>query len=229
MSALLDVRGLCAGYGHVPVLQDIDLRVERGEIVSVIGANGAGKTTLLLTVCGHLNPTSGHVAFDGNELAHQPAHRTVSRGLVMVPEGGRLFPFMTVQENLELGAFHTQARARMRTSMEEVLTLFPLLAERRKQLAGRLSGGERQMVAIARAVMSLPVLLLLDEPSLGLSPLMVERVFDLVRELVRLKGIQRAAGGAERRGSPGDVRPWLCHGARAHHQDRRGRGAECRY
>jgi len=189
MSALLEVTALSAGYGQVPVLHDIGLTVKRGEIVAVIGANGAGKTTLLLAICGHLRLTAGRVVFDGAEISREPAHRTVSRGLVMVPEGGRLFPFMTVQENLELGAFHGRAREQLRARLEEMLDLFPVMAERRRQLAGRLSGGERQMVAIARAMMSLPSLLLLDEPSLGLSPLMVERVFDLVRSLAERRGI----------------------------------------
>ncbi|MBV9783787.1 MAG: ABC transporter ATP-binding protein [Acidisphaera sp.] len=186
---MLEVTALSAGYGQVPVLHDIGLTVKRGEIVAVIGANGAGKTTLLLAICGHLRLTAGRVVFDGAEISREPAHRTVSRGLVMVPEGGRLFPFMTVQENLELGAFHGRAREQRRARLEEMLDLFPVMAERRRQLAGRLSGGERQMVAIARAMMSLPSLLLLDEPSLGLSPLMVERVFDLVRSLAERRGI----------------------------------------
>jgi branched-chain amino acid transport system ATP-binding protein len=189
MTAHLQVASLSAGYGAVPVLQDVSLQVERGEIVAVIGANGAGKTTLLLAISGHLALSAGRIAFAGVALEKQPAHRTVARGLVMVPEGGRLFPFMTVLENLELGAYHRQARARLRESLDEVLTLFPILAERRRQLAGRLSGGERTMAAIARAMMGLPQLLLLDEPSLGLSPLMVARVFEMIRTLVRLRGL----------------------------------------
>jgi branched-chain amino acid transport system ATP-binding protein len=127
--------------------------------------------------------------FDGRELTHVPAHDVAERGLVMVPEGGRLFPFMTVLENLELGAYHAKARARMRENLEEVMTLFPLLSERRRQLAGRLSGGERQMCAVARAMMAMPTLLMLDEPSLGLAPIMVDKVFELVRELVKRKGL----------------------------------------
>ena len=189
MSELLEIDGLSAGYGRIQVLHDVRLTIAHGEVVSVIGANGAGKTTLLLAMCGHLQLTGGRVAFNGVEISGEAAHCMASRGLVMVPEGGRLFPFMSVQENLELGAYHPQARRRLRDSLEEILTQFPLLAERRHQLAGRLSGGERQMVAIARAMMGLPRLLLLDEPSLGLSPLMVERVFALVRDLTQRKGI----------------------------------------
>ncbi len=189
MSALLAVEGVNSGYDDVPVLHDATLEVRQGEIVSLVGANGAGKSTLLLTISGHLPARKGRVLFDGTDITREHAHRTVARGLVMVLEGGRLFPFMTVQENLQLGAYHPQARRRMQQSMQDMMDLFPLLPERRDQLAGRLSGGERQMVAIARAMMSLPKLLMLDEPSLGLSPLMVERVFDMVQELVSRKGI----------------------------------------
>ena len=189
MNRILRVEDLCAGYGELPVLDKVNVEVGSGEIVSVVGANGAGKTTLLLTVTGHLQTRAGRVTFDGQDITHLPAHGAAARGLVMVPEGGRLFPFMTVLENLELGAYHASARARMRDSLDEVMTLFPILAERRAQLAGRLSGGERQMCAVARAMMSLPKLLLLDEPSLGLAPIMVDRVFEMVGTLVRTKGL----------------------------------------
>jgi branched-chain amino acid transport system ATP-binding protein len=189
MSTLLDVKGIGSGYGDVPVLHDVSLSVGANEIVSVVGANGAGKTTLLSTISGLLPCTSGTVTFDGEEISRLPAHTVVTRRLVMVPEGGRLFPFMTVLENLELGAFNTSARPSLKASLEEVFGLFPILAERRQQLAGSLSGGERQMCAIARAVMSQPRLLMLDEPSLGLSPQMVERVFELIVSLASSKGI----------------------------------------
>ncbi|MGA1315616.1 MAG: ABC transporter ATP-binding protein [Rubrivivax sp.] len=186
---LLSVEGLGAGYGQQQVLDQVTLDVEPGEIVSVVGANGAGKTTLLLTIAGHLKPMQGRVRFDDQDITGLAAHDTTPRGLVMVPEGGRLFPFMTVMENLELGAYHRQARVRMRETLEEVLELFPILAQRRDQLAGRLSGGERQMCAVARAMMSLPRLLMLDEPSLGLAPIMVDRLFEKVESLVRGKGL----------------------------------------
>lgn len=189
MSALLDVKAIGSGYGDVPVLSDVSLSVGANEIVSVVGANGAGKTTLLSTISGLLACTSGSIQFDGELISALPAHAVVTRRLVMVPEGGRLFPFMTVLENLELGAFNTSARPELRSSLDDVLTLFPILAERRDQLAGSLSGGERQMCAIARAMMSRPKLLMLDEPSLGLSPLMVEKVFELVLSLARSKSI----------------------------------------
>ena len=189
MSSILSVESLCSGYGELPVLDHITLDVGQGEIVSVVGANGAGKTTLLLTVGGHLRPFSGKVIFDGDDITAMAAHDAAARGLVLVPEGGRLFPFMTVLENLELGAYHKVARSHMEESLEEVLTMFPILAERRSQLAGRLSGGERQMCAVARAMMARPKLLMLDEPSLGLAPIMVDKVFDLVRGLVQSKGL----------------------------------------
>jgi branched-chain amino acid transport system ATP-binding protein len=186
---MLDVQGIASGYGDVPVLSDVSLTVGADEIVSVVGANGAGKTTLLSTISGLLPCTAGTIRFDGEAIEHMPAHAVVTRRLVMVPEGGRLFPFMTVLENLELGAFNASARPMLRQALDDVLEHFPILAERRQQLAGSLSGGERQMCAIARAMMSQPKLLMLDEPSLGLSPLMVERVFDLILSLARQKGI----------------------------------------
>jgi branched-chain amino acid transport system ATP-binding protein len=189
MSAMLQVEALNSGYGELPVLHDIELEVGRGEIVSVVGANGAGKTTLLLTISGHLQAHSGRVMLDGQDISRLPAHGAAEHGLVMVPEGGRLFPFMTVLENLELGAYHPKARQQLAQSLEEVMTLFPILAERRRQLAGRLSGGERQMCAVARAMMALPKLLMLDEPSLGLAPIMVDKVFEIVQSLVQSKGL----------------------------------------
>lgn len=189
MSSILLVEDLFSGYGELPVLDGVRVEVARGEIVSVVGANGAGKTTLLLTISGHLRAHAGRVSFDGKDITNLSAHAAAERGLVMVPEGGRLFPFMTVMENLELGAYHPVARARMRESLDEVMGMFPILAERRTQLAGRLSGGERQMCAVARAMMSLPKLLMLDEPSLGLAPIMVDKVFDMVTALVKAKGL----------------------------------------
>lgn len=188
-NAILRVEALCSGYSELPVLHGMTLDVGQGEFVSVVGANGAGKTTLLLTITGHLKAHSGRVMFDGHDITNLPAHAAAERGLVMVPEGGRLFPFMSVLENLQLGAYHAKARARMAESLDEVMTLFPLLAERRTQLAGRLSGGERQMCAVARAMMALPKLLMLDEPSLGLAPIMVDKVFEIVSQLVASKGI----------------------------------------
>ena len=189
MNPILVIDSLTSGYGQQTVLDKVSLDVLPGEIVAVVGANGAGKTTLLLTVGGHLRAFSGKVHFDGHDITSMPAHEAAPRGLVMVPEGGRLFPFMTVLENLELGASHRAARARLAETLDEVMTLFPILAERRTQLAGRLSGGERQMCAVARAIMGLPKLLMLDEPSLGLAPIMVDKLFDKVHALVQSKGL----------------------------------------
>jgi branched-chain amino acid transport system ATP-binding protein len=189
MEALLTVDGVSSGYGDVPVLDGVSIEIKRGEVVSVIGANGAGKTTLLLTIGGHLQARSGRVVFDGADITRGQPHRTVAQGVVMVPEGGRLFPFSTVRENLELGAYHAGARRSLRRNLDDVMTLFPVLAQRSGQLAGRLSGGERQMCAIARAMMGEPRLLMLDEPSLGLAPIMVERLFEITQSLVAAKGL----------------------------------------
>ena len=183
MTPLLQVEELDAGYGVVPVLHGVSLAAGEGEILAVVGANGAGKTTLMSAISGLIRPTAGRVLFRGQDITGTPAHSVTDLGLAMVPEGGRLFPFMTVAENLELGGYSKRVRAGNSGRMDEMMQLFPILAERRDQLAGKLSGGERQMCAIARAVMSRPSLLLLDEPSVGLSPLMVERVFDIVRAL----------------------------------------------
>ena len=184
MSRLLSVENVSAGYGLTAVLRDVTMHVDTGEVVSVVGANGVGKSTLLRTITGLVHPTAGQVVFDGVTLNGMPAHAVVSHGLAMVPEGGRLFPFMTVLENLELGAFNPTTRADERQTLDEVMELFPILGERKGQLAGSLSGGERQMCAIARALMSRPRMLMLDEPSLGLSPVMLEKVFDLIRTVV---------------------------------------------
>lgn len=187
MTVVLDVNRIGSGYGDVPVLSGVSLQVDAEQLIAVVGANGAGKTTLLRTISGLLPATAGSITFEGAEIAGVPAHEIVPRGLVLVPEGGRLFPFMTVMENLELGAFNATARPALASALDGVFELFPVLAERRSQLAGSLSGGERQMCAIARAVMSQPKLLMLDEPSLGLSPLMVEHVFEIILSLVQKK------------------------------------------
>ena len=189
MTALLTVDKISSGYGDIPVLRNVSLQVGANEIVSVVGANGAGKSTLLRSIAGLLPCTQGTIRFDGERIDGLPAHQVVVRNLVMVPEGGRLFPFMSIQENLELGAFNSSARPQLDKTLEEVFTLFPILSSRRLQLAGSLSGGERQMCAIARAVMSRPKLLMLDEPSLGLSPIMVEHVFEIIVSLARTKEI----------------------------------------
>ena len=184
MSRLLTVDNVSSGYGLTPVLRNMSLHVDTGEVVAVVGANGVGKSTLLRTITGLLHPSDGDISCDGVHITGMPAHTIVGHGLAMVPEGGRLFMFMTVLENLELGAFGPTSRVDVQQSLDEVMELFPILSERRTQLAGSLSGGERQMCAIARALMSRPRMLMLDEPSLGLSPVMLEKVFDLIRTVV---------------------------------------------
>ncbi len=184
MSRLLSVDNVSSGYGLTPVLRDVTMHVDAGEVVAVVGANGVGKSTLLRTITGLVHPSAGDITFDGARITAMAAHAIVGHGLATVPEGGRLFTFMTVLENLELGAFAPASRPEVGRSLDEVMALFPILSERRNQLAGSLSGGERQMCAIARALMSRPRMLMLDEPSLGLSPMMLEKVFDLVRAVV---------------------------------------------
>jgi branched-chain amino acid transport system ATP-binding protein len=182
--ALLEVDDVSSGYGDLPVIREASLTVDEGEIVTIVGANGAGKTTLLSTITG-LNPVwSGAIRFDGTDISGLAAHEVPHRGLVMVPEGRRLFAAMTVEENLLLGGYARPARAQRTGSLAHVYELFPGLADRRSQFAGSLSGGQQQMCAIGRAVMAKPRLLLLDEPSLGLAPIIVEEVLGLVRRLV---------------------------------------------
>jgi branched-chain amino acid transport system ATP-binding protein len=185
---LLEVSHVTAYYGDLQALFDISLEVNAGEIVTLIGANGAGKTTILRVISGMKPPATGSVRFAGQDVSRVPAHNMVERGVSHVPEGRQVFPFMTVKENLSLGAFNPRARSNTKHLMEEQLALFPRLAERLDQLAGTLSGGEQQMVAIARGLMAQPKLLLLDEPSLGLAPKIVEEVFEKIQE-VRRTGI----------------------------------------
>jgi len=181
-SALLEVRGLHAGYGAVEVLRGIDLTVREGEAVALLGSNGAGKSTLNNVMCGLYRAWAGYVGFDGADLTHAHYRDVVKAGLIQVPEGRRIFPNLTVLENLELGAF-TRARDKRAENIEKSFALFPRLRERAGQVAGTLSGGEQQMLAIGRGLMAQPRLLILDEPSLGLSPLLVEELFTLIRQL----------------------------------------------
>ncbi|GAC1353583.1 MAG: ABC transporter ATP-binding protein [Herpetosiphon sp.] len=182
---LLAVEGINVFYGEVQALWDISFEVEAGEIAALIGSNGAGKTTSIKTVSGLLHPTTGAITFDGKRIDRLPAHSVVGNGIAQIPEGRRLWPEMNVQENLELGAYSAQAREKRRATLNYVYDLFPRLAERRSQAAGTLSGGEQQMCAIGRGLMSLPRLLMLDEPSLGLAPLMVAEMFRIVQEINR--------------------------------------------
>ena len=182
-SSLLHVSNLHSGYGPVDVLKGVTLEVAEGEIVTVLGANGAGKTTMLMTICGVNHCRQGRIIFAGQEIQNQPPHEIVRLGMSQVPEGRRIFPRLTVLENLEMGAF--QRRDSLTGDIDRMFALFPILKERRQQLGGTLSGGEQQMLAISRALMARPRLLLLDEPSLGLAPMIVTKIFDIIREINR--------------------------------------------
>jgi len=182
---LLRAEGLTAGYGKLPILHDVTLQVYTGEMVSVIGPNGAGKSTAFKTIVGFVHASSGRVTFDGQEITGLRPDQVLPRGLAYVPQGRIVFPQMTVLENLEMGAYIEQASERIREALERVYVLFPVLAERRGQKAGTLSGGEQQMLAIGRALMTKPKLILLDEPSLGLSPKFVSLIFDTLVDMKR--------------------------------------------
>lgn len=180
---LLEVRALHAGYGQIEVLHDLTLVVEPGELVAIVGGNGAGKTTTMRALTGLLAIEAGEITLAGERLEHVAAHDRVARGLVLCPEGRRIFPRLTVRENLDLGAYLRRDRAAIDRDLEHVYALFPILKERSAQLGGTLSGGEQQMLAVGRALMADPKLLLLDEPSLGLSPLLTQRIFAALKEL----------------------------------------------
>jgi branched-chain amino acid transport system ATP-binding protein len=184
--SLLTLRGVDVAYGDLPALRGVDLAIEPGEILSVVGANGAGKTTMLRAISGLLRPRAGEILFDGTRLDRLPCHAVVEHGVVQVPEGRKIFPGLTVKENLELGSYVAAARAHRRQSLERVLGLFPRLAERQRQAAGTMSGGEQQMLAIGRALMARPRILMLDEPSLGLAPIIVQEIFRIIAEINRL-------------------------------------------
>jgi ABC-type branched-subunit amino acid transport system ATPase component len=183
--ALLSAGGITAGYGAMDILHDVSLHVLPGEIVSIIGPNGAGKSTAFKTMVGFLHPRTGRVIFGGQDITGLRPDRVLRRGLAYVPQGRIVFPQMTVYENLEMGAYIENDRARVAAALERVYALFPILAERRKQVAGTMSGGEQQMVAIGRALMTTPRLILLDEPSLGLSPKFVGVIFEKLVEMQR--------------------------------------------
>jgi branched-chain amino acid transport system ATP-binding protein len=177
---MLEVKELNGGYGPIQVLWNVSLRLDRGEIVTLLGANGAGKTTLIRTLAGEIKPTGGSIVFLGHDITKMPTHQIVSAGLVEIPEGRQLWSGLSVEDNLELGAYSARARASLKQSKEWVYSLFPILLERRISPARNLSGGQQQMLAIGRALMSKPELLMLDEPSLGLAPQIVEDLFEIL-------------------------------------------------
>ena len=188
MSAMLEVKNIQVAYGKIIAVKDISVTVNEGEIVTLIGSNGAGKSTTLRTISGLIKPKSGEITFNGKRIDGMPGHDIVSLGICHSPEGRRIFPRMTVKENLELGAFLRNDKTAVNADMERVLDLFPRLKERIKQTAGTMSGGEQQMLAVSRALMGDPKLLLLDEPSLGLAPVLVELIFDTIVK-IRKQGI----------------------------------------
>ncbi len=185
MTALFEISQLRAGYDGVEVLNGVDLRVEQGEIVTVVGGNGAGKTTLIRTIAGMVRATAGSIRYDGADITNMPTHLICEKGIAQSPEGRQLFPDLSVADNLQLGGSLKRSRGAISASFDRVYALFPKLAERRAQMAGTLSGGEQQMVAIGRALMAQPRLLMLDEPSLGLAPVMVDVMFEAIAQLNR--------------------------------------------
>jgi len=180
---MLELRNVETFYGNIMALKGISLAVSAGEIITLIGANGAGKSTTLMTICGIVPPRSGEILFMGRPLQQREPHEIVSMGISQVPEGRRIFPLLTVNENLDMGAFLRRDRADIARDMEYIFSLFPILKDRRHQQGGTLSGGEQQMLAISRALMARPRLLLLDEPSLGLAPLIVQQIFGMIRKI----------------------------------------------
>ncbi|MCA2011722.1 ABC transporter ATP-binding protein [Pararhodobacter sp. CCB-MM2] len=189
MSALLEVKNLETFYGPIMAIRGVSLEVHKGQVVTVLGANGAGKTTLLKTISGIMDPEKGQVLFEGEEIQGKEPHQVVRRGIVQVPEGREVFPLLTVEENLTLGAYTRSDRAEIERDREMVFSYFPILAERRLQEAGTLSGGQQQMLAIGRGLMLRPKIMLLDEPSLGLSPLLTQEIFAILRRLNQDEGV----------------------------------------
>ena len=185
---MLTVEGLECRYGKVAAVRDLSLEVRKGELVSLIGANGAGKTTTLKAISGVLAPSAGRIVFEGEDITRASARRVLELGIAHCPEGRRVFPYMTVRENLEMGCYLRKDKARIEADMLRLYERFPILRERRAQAAGTLSGGEQQMLAISRALMSRPKLVMFDEPSLGLAPNLVERTFDIIRQ-IRAEGV----------------------------------------
>ncbi len=186
---MLELKEITVGYGSIVALHEVSLKVGKGDIVTLIGANGAGKSTTLRTISGLLKPERGSILYEGEEIAGVPAHQIVARGLSHVPEGRMIFANLTVQENLLMGAYLRKDRAQLRTEFDYIFEMFPRLKERSRQVAGTLSGGEQQMLAIGRALMSKPRCLMLDEPSLGIAPILVKTIFEKIREINKSLGI----------------------------------------
>ena len=180
---MLELQNVETFYGNIQALKSISLEIAQGEIVTLIGANGAGKSTTLMSICGVVPPRAGEIRFEGQPIHGMPPNTIVSMGISQVPEGRRIFPYLTVLENLDMGAFLRDDKAEIKGDLDYIFELFPILAERRHQAGGTLSGGEQQMLAISRALMARPRLLLLDEPSLGLAPLVVKRIFEIVKKI----------------------------------------------
>ena len=224
MSApLLAIDKVTCCYGRIPVLHDVSIDIRPGEIVALIGANGSGKTTTMMTIFGRPRASKGRIVFDGEEITDLPTHEIARLRIVQSPEGRRIFPRMTVMENLQMGSIVSDDPKGFDKDLERVCTLFPVLKKRRDQRGGTLSGGEQQMLAIARALMGRPKLLLLDEPSLGLAPLIVKQIFEAIKAL-NSEGTDRLPGRAERLSHAEARPPRLCHGQRARHAvgDRQG-------
>ena len=180
---MLELKNIKTFYGNIQALKDVSIKISEGEIITLIGANGAGKSTTLMSVCGIVPPRSGEILFMGQPIQNMAPNDIVSQGICQVPEGRRIFPFLTVAENLDMGAFLRNDKDEIKRDIEYIYELFPILAERRNQAGGTLSGGEQQMLAISRALMAKPRLLLLDEPSLGLAPIIVKQIFDIIRKI----------------------------------------------
>ena len=180
---MLELKNLQTFYGNIHALKDVSMKVSEGEIITLIGANGAGKTTTLMSICGIVPPRSGDILFMGKPIHELSPNEIVSLGISQVPEGRRIFPYLTVMENLDMGAFLRSDKDRIKRDMDYIFELFPILAERRHQAGGTLSGGEQQMLAISRGLMARPMLLLMDEPSLGLAPLVVKQIFEIIKKI----------------------------------------------
>ncbi len=224
--ALLEVTDLNTYYGNIHAVRGISLTVDDGEIVTLIGANGAGKSTTLNTISGLIRPRSGRLLFDGTDLTTVAAHDVVTLGVVQVPEGRRVFARLTIEENLRMGAYSVSDKAAVEAGIERAYSMFPRLKERAGQIAGTLSGGEQQMLAMGRALMAKPRILLLDEPSMGLAPNLVELIFE-TDPADPPRGDRHPARGAERQPGPGDRRPWVCAPDGSHHPGRLGCRAGC--